>query len=101
MINVEQVGGQCNPAIRESALQIVHSTPGRLRVRLAWLRCYPSLHEPLLDFVPGSRQGSSLDSSDQLDRRLLRSPGHNRKSLSRKVLSTTPTTHSRPRALVL
>jgi hypothetical protein len=47
MINVEQVGGQCNPAIRESALQIVHSTPGRLRVRLAWLRCYPSLHEPL------------------------------------------------------
>jgi len=47
MINVEQVGGQCNPPIRESALQIVHSTPGRLRVRLAWLRCYPSLHEPL------------------------------------------------------
>ena len=47
MINVEQVGGQCNPPVRESALQIVHSTPGRLRVRLAWLRCYPSLHERL------------------------------------------------------
>ena len=47
MINVEQVGGQCNPPIRDSVLQIVHSTPGRLRVRLAWLRCCPSLHERL------------------------------------------------------
>lgn len=47
MINVEQVGGQCNPPVRDSSLQIVHSTPGRLRVCLAWLRCYPSLHKPL------------------------------------------------------
>lgn len=47
MINVEQVGGQCNPPVRDSSLQIVHSTPGHLRVRLDWLRCYPSLHQPL------------------------------------------------------
>lgn len=47
MINVEQVGGECDPPVREGALQIVHFTLGQLRVRLAWLRCYPFLHEPL------------------------------------------------------
>jgi hypothetical protein len=47
MIRVEQVTGECNSLPREDALQVIHSTPGRLRVRLAWLKYYPALNERL------------------------------------------------------
>lgn len=51
MITVEQVSGECNRHIRQEYLHILHSMPGRLRVRLAWLDCYPSLHERLYDSI--------------------------------------------------
>ena len=47
MITVEQVSDSPQQSTRQDALQVVHSTPGRLRVRLAWLKCYPSLHQRL------------------------------------------------------